>query len=257
MSGKYAKKKMKPVLIAALIIVLVVAAAAVAVLKSGQSGDVTPTDSDVAATTVPGEEQTQPVTQEPTEAPTELPKPDGIDLGSGMVITSVGPHSGAYVEDGTDDQVDNVLMIEIYNYGTEAIQYAEINLGDAEFVLTTLPVGETVRVLEKNRLVFTGSTELGNLETRNVAFFQNPMSLCADKIQLQELDGAMNIMNISGQDIQSDIFVYYKNVSDDMLLGGITYRVRLEGGMKANEVRQILANHFTPGDSRVMFVTCG
>ena len=258
MSGKYAKKKNNPVLLTVLIIVLVVAAAAVAVLKmSGDEGGVTPTGPDTAATTVPGEEQTQPVTEEPTEAPTELPKPDGVDLGKGLVLTGVSPYSGVYVEDGTDDQVTDVLMIEVYNYGTEAVQYAEISLGDAEFVLTTLPVGETMFVLEKNRAAFDDDADYSQAEARNVAFFQNPMSLCSDKIKLQELDGAMNIMNISGQDIQGEIFVYYKNVSDDALLGGITYRIRIEGGMQADEVRQILANHFTTGGSRVMFVTCG
>ena len=258
MSGKYAKKKNNPTLLVALIIVLVVAAAAVAVLKmSGDEGSVTPTGPDSAATTVPGEEQTQPVTQEPTEAPTELPKPDGVDLGKGLVITKVGPYSGVYMEDGTDDQVTDVMMIEVYNYGVEAVQYAEISLGNAEFVLTTLPVGEKMIVLEKSRMAFDENADYSQAEARNVAFFQTPMSLCTDKLQIQVLDGAMNIRNISGETIQGDIFVYYKNISDGALLGGITYRARLENGLKADEVRQILANHFTTDGSRIMFVTCG
>ena len=258
MSGKYAKKKNNPVLLTVLVILLVAAAAAVAMLKmSGDAGDVAPTGPDTAATTAPSEEHTQPVTEEPTEAPTELPKPEGIDLGNGMVITNVGAYSGAYVEDGTDEQVTDVMMIEVYNYGVEAIQYAEISLGDAEFVLTTLPVGQSVRVLEKNRMAVPESAEFDVLETRNVAFFQNPMSLCTDKLQIQMLDGAMNIRNVSGEDIQGDIFVYYKNVSDGVLMGGITYRAHLTDGLKADEVRQVLANHYTIDGSRVMFVTCG
>lgn len=258
MSGKYAKKKNNPVLLTVLVIFLVAAAAAVALLKmSGDAGDVAPTGPDTAATTAPSEEHTQPVTEEPTEAPTELPKPEGIDLGNGMVITNVGAYSGAYVEDGTDEQVTDVMMIEVYNYGVEAIQYAEISLGDAEFVLTTLPVGEKMIILEKSRMAFDENADYSQAEARNVARFQVPMSLCSDKIQIQELNGALNISNISGQDIQGDIFIYYKNVSDDMLLGGITYRARIAEGMEKNGVRQILANHYTIDGSRVMFVTCG
>ena len=258
MSGKYAKKKNNPLLLAVLIIVLVAAAVAVAVLKmpGGEASG-----SDPVSTTVPGEEQTQPVTAEPTEAPSELPKPNGIDLGNGLIITKVAGYTGAYVEDGSDEQVSNVLMIEVFNYGVDPIQYAEISLavGDktAEFTMTTLPVGEKMIVLEKNRMAFDQSLEPGQAEARNVARFQVPMSLCSDKIQIQELNGALNISNISGQDIQGDIFIYYKNVSDDMLLGGITYRARIAEGMEKNGVRQILANHFTTGDSRIVFVTCG
>ena len=71
------------------------------------------------------------------------------------------------------------------------------------------------------------------------------------------MDGALNIINVSGQAIVGDVFVYFKNVSDGILCGGITYRVRVAEGMKTNEVRQIISNHYSDTGSRVMFVTCG
>ena len=265
MSGKYAKKKNNPVLIVVLVLVLIAAAVAVAVMQDRNPG------SDPIATTVPDEtggevqnvteEVTENVTEEVTEAPTELPKPEGIDLGSGLAITEVSAYSGAYVEDGSDEQVSDVLMIQVYNYGTAPIQYAEISLaaGDktASFTLTTLPVGETMMVLESSRMTFDKKAEYTEGEARNVAEFKTPMSLCTDKIQIQSLDGALNIINVSGQDIAGDVFIYYKNVSDGKLVGGITYRVRVADGMKTNEVRQIISNHYSDDGSRVMFVTCG
>ena len=87
--------------------------------------------------------------------------------------------------------------------------------------------------------------------------FSEPLSLQEDKLQLQVLDGALNVVNISGADIEGDIVIYYKNAASDLLYGGITYRVRIEGGMKADEIKQIMASHFSDSGSRIMFVTVG
>ena len=255
MSGKYAKKKNNPVPVIILIILLVAAAAAVVILQTRDGGEAnSPSGTEPVSTT---ESTATEQTVDATEKPTELPMPDDIDLGSGLVITDVGAYTGAFVEDGTDEQVEDVLMIEVYNYGIDPIQYAEISLGDAEFVLTTLPVGETMRMLEKDRMAFDENAEYTQAAAQNVARFQKPMSLCQDKIQIQPLDGAMNIINVSGADITGEVTVYYKNTVDGVLHGGITYRVRIMEGMKAGEVRQIVANHYSESGSRVMFVTCG
>ena len=218
MSGKYAKKKKNPAQLIVLLLILAAAAVAVVVLlqDDGAGADPVPT-TEPTTVTAGGDVQEQTVTEEATEAPSELPRPEGIDLGSGLVITGVGPYSGAYVEDGSDEQVSDVLMIRVYNYGTEPIQYAEISLaaGDktANFTLTTLPVGETMAVLESGRMAFDENVEYAQAEARNVAEFQTPMSLCGDKIQIQSLDGAMNIINVSGQDITGEVFIYYKNIT--------------------------------------------
>ena len=81
------------------------------------------------------------------------------------------------------------------------------------------------------------------------------MSIHADVLKLQGLDGALNITNISGEDITGDIVIYYKNSSSDMYYGGITYRVRLEGGLKDGEIRQIMSDHYSTSGSEVLFVT--
>lgn len=269
MSGKYAKKNKRRGLIIALILVLLAAAVAAVVLLSGEQGigeqftAEQPTGVESDPTTVLGEEQTQPTGQdadaEPTEAPTELPKPAGIDLGNGLVITDVGGYSGPFVEDGSDEEVSDVLMIVVYNYGTAPIQYAEISMaaGDqtAAFNLTTLPVGERMMILESSRMAYDKNLEYTQAEAFNVADFNEPMSLCQDKLKIQGLDGVMNIMNISDEDITGEVAVYYKNSSEDLLCGGITYRVRITDGMKSGEIRQIMSEHYS-ADSRLMFVTC-
>lgn len=178
-----------------------------------------------------------------------------------LQIFDVGSYTGVYMEDGSDEVVTGVLMLVVNNYSQTDIQYAEITLptenGDAKFTLSTLPAGESCVLLELNRMQFSGKEDPTKAVTDNMAIFSDPLSLMEDQLELQILNGAMNVTNISGTDITGDIAIYYKNAAADLYYGGITYRVRLEGGLKADEIRQIMASHFSDTGSKVMFVTVG
>lgn len=183
------------------------------------------------------------------------------DLGNGMKIINAGAYTGIFMEDGTDDIVTGILMLVVENTGTNAVQYAEITLptenGDARFTLSTLPAGESVVLLEQNRMSCTGKEDVSAAWAANVAVFSEPLRTHEDKLKLQIMDGAINVTNISGEDIAGDVVLYYKNASSDLLYGGITYRVRIEGGIKTDEIKQITGGHFSGDGSRIMFVTVG
>jgi hypothetical protein len=106
-------------------------------------------------------------------------------------------------------------------------------------------------------MAHTGNEDISKATADNVAIFQEPLSLCEKQLQIQALDGIMNVVNISGEDIAGDIVIYYKNAAADLYYGGITYRVRLTGSMKNNEIKQLVANHFSDSGSKIMFVTIG
>lgn len=227
---------------------------------------VVPTEPSVVpteTTTIPTEpdvEYTEPATR-PTESATVPTEPQGVDLGSGIVITDYIRYSGPFLEDRTDEAVSDVLAIRVTNTGEEYIQTMDIVLSDGEtkarFSLSTLFPGETVIVPEANRMPFTDVPEFTKAATESVALFDGHPGMCTDRIAIQCLDGVMNITNISGEDITEDIFVYYKNYIDGVYCGGITYRLRLTGGLKAGEIRQGSAAHFDRENSRIVFVTCG
>lgn len=183
------------------------------------------------------------------------------DLGYGLKIVNAGAYTGIYMEDGTDEIVTGVLMLTVEHTGSDTIQYAEITLptenGDACFSLSTLPAGESVVLLEQSRMAHTGREDISAAVAANVAVFTDALSLHEDTLKLQVLDGAINVTNISGEDISGDVVIYYKNASSDMLYGGITYRVRIEGGIKADEIKQLMGGHFSASGSRIMFVTVG
>ena len=183
------------------------------------------------------------------------------DLGKNLKIMDVGSYTGIYMEDGSDEVVSRVLMIVVKNAGEKTVQYGQISLTDgnvtANFTVTTLPPGESVVLLEQSRMSYDDGKKLDRASASAVAFLDAEPDLCEDQLKIQSLDGAMNITNISGKDITDDIVIYYKNAAADLLYGGITYRVTIRGGLRADEVRQISVSHFSATGSRVMFITIG
>lgn len=180
-----------------------------------------------------------------------------IALGYGLEITDSGKYTGLYMEDGSNEVLSDVMMVVVQNNGEQDIQLAEITAvsGETEyhFTLTNLAVGARAVLLDTDRQPSGGiltSAVLGN-----TALFQEPMSLCEDVIQVTGMDGMVNVQNISDTDITGDVYVYYKYAADDLFYGGITFRIRVEGGLAAGEIRQIPAGHYTPDGCAIIQVT--
>lgn len=266
MSGKSKKKKTAKAgrvalwlgIVIALVALILVASLWIYLEKFGFPG---------AEETLPSDAQTEPSVQIDPSAQTAPSQPIVIDsveavslaLGNGLKIQDVGSYTGIYMEDGSDEPVTGVLMCLVTNDSEKDVQLLKFTLSNgsqtASFSLTNLPAGESVVVLESSRMEYApGFTQA---EVQNYAEFPAPMSLCADKIEISAFEQAMNITNISGEDISGDILIYYKNSAADVFYGGITYRVRIEGGLKANEIRQLMPSHFNAAGSTVVLVTCG
>lgn len=194
---------------------------------------------------------------------TEPEEDDGhtVNLGYGIYVTDVGPYNGIFMEDGSDELLSDILMIIVKNNGDRDIQLAEISMDigeqQAQFSLTSLPVGRKMVLLEKNRMSWDETVDYDAMYPMvdNIAYFQEPVSRQEDRFQIDILDGMLNITNISGKDITGNIVVYYKNAEDDLYYGGITYRVTLEGGLKDKEIRQVLTNHASESGTEIVFVT--
>ena len=256
MSGKFLNKnqnnkkqrKKKATLMVSIIILLllVIAAMSMAIFLNGNKD---PKNYPV--------ENTENTTLVQTEPHLVLP----INLGQGLEITKIANYSGMYMEDGSDEIVTGVLMLVVTNKNELPLQYAELTLTcddvEAEFAVSTLNPGNSAVLLEKNRMQYNEEAIYSSAEIKHAAFFQQPLSLCEDQVKIQSLDGAMNITNITDSDITEDITIYYKNYTSDMFYGGITYRIKLEGGLKAGELRQIMVKHFYNPGSAIVMVTCG
>lgn len=188
----------------------------------------------------------------------DMEKIEEVELADGLVITHKGSYSGKFWEDGSDEELSDIYSIQVENRGTKVLQYAELTVeleeGQAEFSLSTLPIGEKVVLLEKNKLEYQDG-DIKSAVAENVVFFQDGISMYEDIFEISGLDGALNIKNISDKDISGDVFIYYKNYDSDMFYGGITYRARVEGGIAAGEIKQVMTSHYLQEGSILMMIT--
>lgn len=182
-----------------------------------------------------------------------------LDAGRELEVTNIGSYSGPYMEDASGEPVSKVMMIQVTNNGDEDVQYAEITLSgegeeDAVFKFSTLKAGETMTVLESTQKKYKKSADYTQALASNVAYFQKKLKTYPKKLEIQALDGGLNVTNISGEDIDGEIVIYFKDCDGDMLMGGITYRGRIEGGIKAGEIRQLMSGNFTKENTKVIFI---
>ena len=182
-----------------------------------------------------------------------------MDLGSGLSLMSVNRYAGAFVEDGSDETVSDVLAITVRNDGDKTVQYAQITLTQGEstyqFSITTLPVGASAQVLELSRQAMPDSTEGLTGQVDTYAVFDTEPTMCDDVLGIETQDTAITVTNKSGSDITGPIYVYYKIAYGDLYLGGITYRVGISSGLKAGESSTCYAGHFSNDYSALMFAT--
>lgn len=259
MSKRTKKNPMRKWIVVLIAIVALMIAAVMILPYLPDDPDVRPTQTTADTTETPTEAPTQQdtVPQTTSGVQIELVEQEPVNLGYGMEITDVGSYTGIYMEDGTNDVVSGVMMLVVENKGETDVQYAKIiaACGEEEynFELTNLPAGERVVLLEldrKEKPIHAPVTAVAE----NAVLFSESMDLHTDTLKIGGLDGMLNLENISGSDISGDIYVYYKYSAADVFYGGITFRVRLEGGLKADELRQIPAGHFDPDGCTIIHV---
>ena len=181
------------------------------------------------------------------------------NLGSGIVIQSVSQYSSDFVEDGSDRGVRNVWALTVNNMSDQDIQYLRIKAEHGEdaayFDITTLTAGSTVQVLESAASEYPEWEEDCVYTIENLALFSKERSLYPDLFAVSARDGWIKVENKGTEDITNDVYVYYKNEKDGEFLGGITYRLKFEGGIPAGETREEQSVHYKSDISQIMYLT--
>lgn len=132
-----------------------------------------------------------------------------VSLGSGISIDRVGDYVGVYMEDGTDEFVEGVMMIRVTNSGDRDLQLMNIyavcdNKEEYVFQATDLPAGSSAVLLEKNRKPYP-DCKITLATAENIVLYETPMDIRSDEFEVSGSDGNISVRNISGKDIESDI----------------------------------------------------
>ncbi len=181
-----------------------------------------------------------------------------VTLHSDIIIEDGYLYSGEFPEDGSFSQKENVLALKIANNSDKDLRLIRIivttNKKEMLFEATTLTAKSKMTVFEKNAQTLEENEKITDIKSENRVDFDSYVSKKSESIELMTANGIFNVKNISGDDIGSDIFVYYKKIDENGdYFGGITFRSKA-AGLKNGELKQIPASHFDIHDSKVIFV---
>lgn len=165
--------------------------------------------------------------------------------------------TGYFPEDGTDEAIENVLAVKLTNTAEKTLEYLTFTLtvnGEAyPFSAATVPGGTSVYVFARERNTAPGRAVSASADAEIEVYFPEEPSVHADSLSYEVRSGTVDVTNISGKRIGSDILVYYKSTAENGYLGGITYRFRISGGLEAGESFSAYAPHAYAHMTEIMF----
>ena len=167
--------------------------------------------------------------------------------------SSFSKFSGQFIEDGTDELVENVAAMLVTNNSDQFLDLATlqytINGKAATFVVTGLPAGKSAWVLEENRMTISDNANFKYQDC--VTSFKDGVIASSDKVTIKA-DGNMLTATNNTKKTLKNVFVYYKSVhTDGNFFGGITYMVDF-GTLKSGESVESLAGHYVKGETKIV-----
>lgn len=171
-----------------------------------------------------------------------------------ITIESVGAYSGNYIEDGSDEPIENVAAMIITNNSDQMLQVGDITFqvtkkAQASFRVTNLMPHTSVLVLELNRRKYKEKDDY-SYGTVASAWLDEP-DILEDKFEIKKENGKLTLVNKT-DDTYDTVYVYYKYArSGGVYMGGITYRVPFKN-VGAKKSVESVANHFNKNSSRII-----
>ncbi len=186
------------------------------------------------------------------------------DKNQALTVTTVGNFEKAQLGVTVDGWL-KIIGINEYN-GRLAVIAENVSDTDVEYALLSVKtksdtltfnisalLSGTKAALLCNEEVASDPSEVYTAwQINDIIIFEEPPSMNDDKFELQILDGSLSVRNISGKDIESDIYVYYKDKDDDVVNGSITYKFRVEG-LKAGSQTFVKAPELNEDNCRIIF----
>lgn len=141
-------------------------------------------------------------------------------------------YTGPFVEDGTDEKVEDVLSLVFTNNSEKAIQYGEyvftINNDVVTFKFSNLSKGQSCVVLEAGRHEYSKKGLL-KLQSRVVAQVDELPFAREQVLVVDNSDNTITVMNLTDKKLPL-VRVFYKTFDNENneFIGGITYTAKAE-----------------------------
>ena len=170
------------------------------------------------------------------------------------IRTLAAGYDGAFLEDGSDEEVQNVLALLFVNHSDKDVQYAEyafaVDGKPISFKVSDLPAGQQCVVLEASRHQ-RNTSEVLELISRVVA----PVDMLpgSDKVlPVINDDNTITLMNLTQEELPV-VRVFYKYFYEDenSFVGGITYTATATKVPAGGSVT-ISPSHFEANASLIM-----
>ena len=181
-----------------------------------------------------------------------------VDMGEGITLMAVQSYSGKFIEDGSDELVSEVMSLIVQNNGEKDVQLADLKLVDLEgkeyqFRITTLMPGQTMIALESTRASYQEEVKIFSAKVEHLAVFSEKPQMAEDIFKIESQQNLIIVTNISDKKILA-ARVCYKNMMDEVYLGGITYTVSIPE-LLPGETVELSTKHYTKDTSQMVFVT--
>ena len=183
--------------------------------------------------------------EEPTEETTTHVYQGGavekVASAADLYSLEICSYSGQFMEDNSFEEVENVAAMRLENRSSEFLDLATIiyDLGEgkeAVFEVKGLPAGETVLVLEKNRLPLTGNEFFSGYPEVSASFNKHAITSTND-ISVSVKDGVLSVSNMTRKNLENVTLYYKLTETDGSFLGGVAY-ISSIGDLKPQETKE-------------------
>ncbi len=177
--------------------------------------------------------------------------------GTTLVAENLVQYEGGFLEDGTNDEVVNVVGLVLRNRGEQMIHSARVILErgtlQLAFHATYIPPNTSVLVLESDRkkCIDQTFTNCSGWQTGEKGRW-----LDEDQIKIEAVGmGTLCLTNLSTETLE-DVTVCYKNYLEhsQMYVGGITNRCYV-GSIEPGQRVEIKPYHYARGYTKILGVT--
>lgn len=193
---------------------------------------------------------------------TEDKKQDFLELpymvgDTNIQIVAVGSYTGPYVDNGTYEDVSDVLAIVITNTSDKIISYSNFTVEFAKnlkcsFSPTNIPAHQSALLLPLENAVSYDDVKKFEV-TDSMQVLSNTLPLIAGTVGVDYKDGEFIITNLTGNNL-GDVYIRYKNVSSgNVYLGGITLSEVVKD-VQSYETYMVEVERFDPETSVIVSV---